>query len=124
MKTGPSNRAGFTLIEIMIVMATIGMLASIAIPSYVRARGNGQRSACINNLRQIDGAVQEWALEYKRPPNATVGVADVRPYLKSEAICQAGGTTMANSYSLTTPADAPTCITAGGGAANLHVMAQ
>ncbi|MFO7822061.1 MAG: prepilin-type N-terminal cleavage/methylation domain-containing protein [Lentisphaeria bacterium] len=57
------NRNYFTLVEIMIVVAIIGLLAAIAIPSFINARENAQTNACINNLRQIDGAKQQCALE-------------------------------------------------------------
>jgi prepilin-type N-terminal cleavage/methylation domain-containing protein len=61
MKHNKSNTSGFTLVEIMIVVAIIGLLAAIAIPNFIRARSNSQMNACINNMRQLDGAAQQWA---------------------------------------------------------------
>ena len=55
---------GFTLVEIMIVVAIIGLLAAIALPSFMKARASARRNACINNLKQIDGAKDEYCLEY------------------------------------------------------------
>ena len=81
MKINTSRKAGFTLVEIMIVVAIIGLLAAIAIPNFVRARQTSQQNACINNLRQIDGAKQQWALENGKQATDTPGEADVAPYL-------------------------------------------
>jgi prepilin-type N-terminal cleavage/methylation domain-containing protein len=63
MKINTSRKAGFTLVEIMIVVAIIGLLAAIAIPNFVKARSTAQMNACINNLRQIDSAKQQILLE-------------------------------------------------------------
>jgi prepilin-type N-terminal cleavage/methylation domain-containing protein len=76
-----SNKAGFTLVEIMIVVAIIGLLAAIAIPNFVKARTTAQQNACINNLRQIDAAKQQWALETNQKPSATPTSANITGYL-------------------------------------------
>lgn len=65
----------------MIVVAIIGLLAAIALPNFISNRQKGQTKLCIDNLRQIDGAKQEWALENNADPGSTPNVSDVQPYL-------------------------------------------
>ncbi|MGA9776700.1 MAG: prepilin-type cleavage/methylation domain-containing protein, partial [Verrucomicrobiia bacterium] len=62
-------------------MAIIGLLAAIAIPNFLRARSTSQQNACINNLRQLDGSIQQWALETGQTATATVSGTQVEPYL-------------------------------------------
>jgi prepilin-type N-terminal cleavage/methylation domain-containing protein len=69
-RTFRNRQAAFTLVEIMIVVAIIGLLAAIAIPNFIKARATSQSNACINNLRQIDGGEQDWALENKQNSSA------------------------------------------------------
>ena len=110
MKTRTALQGGFTLVEIMIVVAIIGLLASIAIPNFVKARTTAQMNACISNLRQIDGAIQQWALDTKQGDTATVTAADILPYLKNSVVCPSGGKTFADSYSISTVQAKPTCL--------------
>jgi prepilin-type N-terminal cleavage/methylation domain-containing protein len=122
MKNTASRKSGFTLVEIMIVVAIIGLLAAIAIPNFVRARTQSQKNACINNLRQIDGAVQQWALENKKAAAATVGFTDISGYLKSAVMCPAGGTSFGDSYEISNVGVRPTCTATGGGASKGHEL--
>src|SRR5208337_2286565 len=81
MKKNSSRKQGFTLVEIMIVVAIIGLLAAIAIPNFVKARTTSQQNACINNLRLIDSSKQQWALEQKKQSSDTPQGSDLQPYL-------------------------------------------
>ena len=106
--TAPAKKSGTpTWVIVLIVLgiagvfgiALIGMLAAIAIPNFVKARSTAQMNACINNLRQIDGAKQQWALEKKKEITDTPTRSEVAAYLKDGQlpICPAGGTYTINA---------------------------
>jgi prepilin-type N-terminal cleavage/methylation domain-containing protein len=85
-----SNRRGFTLVEIMIVVAIIALLAAIAVPNFLRARKRSQASKILEDLRQLDNATDEYAMENNKTSGMNPAFADLRNYLKT-------GTTLYNT---------------------------
>ncbi|MFA6141784.1 MAG: prepilin-type N-terminal cleavage/methylation domain-containing protein [Candidatus Omnitrophota bacterium] len=106
------NRKGFTLVEIMIVVAIIGLLAAIAIPNFVRARTRAQQEACIANLKQIEGAIQVWAVDTGQAETATPAWSALTPtYIRTKPSCPSAGATAYDT--LPAVSGRPTC-SAGG----------
>jgi prepilin-type N-terminal cleavage/methylation domain-containing protein len=97
------RRGGFTLVEIMIVVAIIALLAAIAVPGFLRARKRSQASRIINDLRLIDSAVDQYAIETNKQSGATVNTTDWTAYLKQGTnLYSTGKDILGNGYGVQT----------------------
>ena len=93
------RRGGFTLVEIMIVVAIIALLAAFAVPGFLRARKRSQASRILNDLRMIDSACDQYAIETNRKTNDVVGIADWTNYLKKGSLLyNSGNSLLGTSY--------------------------
>jgi len=79
----PHRRQGFTLVEIMIVVAIIALLAGIAVPNFLRARKRTQATRIFEDLRVLDYAMDRWALEKNKAPGDAATFSDLQPYIKT-----------------------------------------
>lgn len=110
MKPNKPNRrrGGFTLVEIMIVVAIIALLASIAVPGFLRARKRAQATRVINDLRHLDAAVDQYALETNKPGTFIATFTDLRVYLKPGGILyNTGNDVFGNQYGPSFTVDSP-----------------
>jgi prepilin-type N-terminal cleavage/methylation domain-containing protein len=99
LNTLNKRRAGFTLVEIMIVVAIIALLAAIAVPGFLRARKRSQASRILNDLRMIDAAVDQYAIETNRTSGNPVAITDWTNYLKKNtALYNTGNSLLGTSY--------------------------
>jgi len=91
MRYQPSSRRGFTLVEIMIVVAIIALLASMAVPNFLRARKRSQATRILEDLRMLDSATDEYAIENNKTSGMHPVLADLKNYLKTGSVLYSTG---------------------------------
>ena len=123
MQIKTNKTAGFTLVEIMIVVAIIGLLAAIAIPNFVKARETAQLNSIFNNLRIIEGAKDQWALESKNGTGTATSLVIISDYLKGGTV-KPVVTEVYTTDAVGSPASAKATVKLGTYGANVDIFAQ
>jgi prepilin-type N-terminal cleavage/methylation domain-containing protein len=111
--SGNGRTRGFTMVEIMIVVAIVGLLVSVAVPYFVTYRASAQAKACLANLRQLEAAKEQWALEEKKSSGDPCNMTDlVGPgkHIRNNIECAAGGGAQYNAQPVGTRPTCPTTI--------------
>ena len=118
MRLIKKTRAGFTLVEIMIVVLIIGILMAIAVPNFIRARESSRRSSCVANLKQIDSAKEQFAMDNKLASGDAITAGALWAaggYIKTQPTCPSGGT-----YTVAVVGTNPAC--SKSASPDLHVL--
>jgi prepilin-type N-terminal cleavage/methylation domain-containing protein len=119
------RRGGFTLIEIMIVVLIISVLLAIAIPNFMRARETSRAKSCSSNLRQIETAKEQWAMDNKKSDGDATAMTDLAPtYIKDTPACPSGGTYTTDDIGTYASCNQNTTSGAAAGDYNYHGLDQ